>query len=73
VVKEQVDVILGGKKRTDPAVKHEVGLHGPLDGLGDLRAGGLNQIAQLATDRSLPVTQRVDVVIDPFVGLVART
>ena len=41
-LEEQIDVVLGGEKRVYVAIKHEVGLDGSLDGLGDLEVGGVN-------------------------------
>jgi hypothetical protein len=35
-------MILSGEQRAYVAIKHEVGLHGPLDCLGDIRVGGMN-------------------------------
>jgi hypothetical protein len=57
-------VVLDGEQRAHVALEYEVRLDGSLDGLADLRVGGVNQIPQFATDRLLPVGERVDVVID---------
>ena len=65
-------MVLGTEQRAYVAINHKVGPHAPLDGLGHPRVGGVNQIAELATHRLLPLGQRVDVVIDPLVGLVPR-
>jgi hypothetical protein len=71
-VYEQVDVVLSRQKRACGAIEHEVGLHGPLDSLGHLGIGGVNEIAQLAADRVLLVGEQFDVDVDPVVGLITR-
>src|SRR5205823_7967163 len=67
VVEEHVDVVLGGQQRADVALQHEVRLPGALDGLLDLRVGGVHQVAYLPADVTLPVGQRVDVGVDPWI------
>src|SRR6266700_2625211 len=62
VVEEQVDVVLGGEQRADVSLEYEVGLHGALDRLGQLRVGSVDQVAQTLAKLPLPWWQRVDVV-----------
>ena len=73
VVEEQVDVIFGGEKRAHVALEHEVRLHRPLDRLDHFPVRSVDQVAQPATDRLLPVGKRVDVIVDTRVSLIART
>jgi hypothetical protein len=70
VVEEQVDVVLGGEEGTDVAVEHEVRLHAPLDHLGELGVGLVDQVAELCADLLLPVGQSGDVVVDLRIALV---
>src|SRR5207302_9085547 len=64
VVEEHVDVGLRGEQGADVALQDEVRLPGALDGLGDLGVGGVDQVADLATDGRLPLGQGVDVRVD---------
>src|SRR5215211_8392280 len=68
VIEEDVDVVLGRQQGANVALQDEVGLAGPLDGLGHLRVGGMDQLADLAADGLLPVGQGVDVGVDARVG-----
>jgi hypothetical protein len=54
-------------QRADVALQHEVRLLGPLDGFGDLRVGGVDQVADLAADGLLPIGQGNDVGIDTWI------
>jgi hypothetical protein len=72
VVEKQIDVVLRGEERARVPLQHEVGPHGPLDRLHQFRVGGVDHTAKPAADRPLPVGERVDVVVDTGVGLIAR-
>ena len=58
-------MVLGGEQRGDVALEDEVRLNGPLDCLGDLGVGLVEEVTNLVADRLLPLGQRVDVVVDP--------
>src|SRR5205807_3955407 len=68
VVQEHVDVVLGRQQGADVSLQHEVRLPGALDGFGYVLVDAMNQFANLATDRLLPIGQRFDVGINPRVG-----
>src|SRR4029453_19577327 len=72
VVEEDVDVVLRRQQGGDVALQDEIGLPGALVGLDHLWVGGVDQVADLAADRLLPVGQRVDVRVDTRVGRVAH-
>lgn len=61
-------MVLDRQQRADVAVQHEVRLVGALDGLGDLRVGGVDQVAHVAADGLLPARQGVDVSVNARVG-----
>src|SRR6266700_1101732 len=64
VVHEHVDVVLSGQQRADVSVEHDVGLPGPLDRLGDLGIGGMNEFPDLPADFLLPSWKCVDIGVD---------
>src|SRR4029453_19429232 len=72
VVEEDVDGVLRRQQGGDVALQDEIGLPGALDGLDHLWVGGVDQVADLAADRLLPVGQRVDVRVDTRGGRVAH-
>src|SRR2546425_3969098 len=71
VVDEHVDVVLGPEQRADVAVQGEVRLPGPLDGLDDVRVGGVHQGSHPTTDVLLPAREGLDVRVDPGVDPVS--
>ncbi len=60
-------MILRGQERADVALEHEVRLPRALDRLDNVRVGEVDQLADRATDGLLPLGQRVDVGVDPWV------
>ena len=67
VVEEDVDVILGRQQGADVALQHEVRTVGVLDRFSDLWVGGVDQIADLAADRLLPIGEGLDVGVNSWV------
>src|SRR5215831_16693693 len=61
VVEEDVDVVLRGEQGTDVVQQHEIRLAAPLDGLGNLRVGSVDQVTDLPTDVLLPAGQAIDI------------
>ena len=61
-------MVLGRQQGADVALKHEVRTVGVLDRFGDLGVGGVDQIADLAADRLLPIGQGIDVGVNAWVG-----
>ena len=57
VIQEDVDMVLRRQQGGDVALENEVWTVGALDGLGDLRIGCVDQIADLTADGLLPVGQ----------------
>jgi hypothetical protein len=66
-------VVPGRQQRTDIPLQYEVRLPGALDGFGDLGVRLVDQVADLATDRLLPIGQGGDVVVDSRIGLVVQS
>jgi len=64
VVEEHIHVVPGRQQGADVAVQDEVRLDGAFDGLDYSRVRGVHQIADLLTDRLLPLGQNVDVRVD---------
>ena len=62
-------MVLRGQQRADVALEHEVGLHGPLDRLADLRISRVREFPNLPADLLLPGGQRVDVGVHPRIPL----
>jgi hypothetical protein len=50
------------------ALQDKAGAVGALDGLGDLRVGGVDQLAHLSAEGSLPAGQDIDTGIDSRAG-----
>ena len=64
VIHEDVDVVLRGEQRADIAIEVEMGLDGVLDLLEHIGIGRVEELADLLADLSLPLGQRIDVVVD---------
>ena len=65
-------MVLGRQQGADVALEDEVRAVGELDGLGDLRIGGVHQITDLAADGLLPVRQGIDVGVDAWISTVGH-
>src|SRR4051794_22227894 len=72
VVEEHVHVVLRGQQRADVAVKDEIRLDAPFDRLADFGVGGVHELADLTADVLLPRRERVDVLVDAGLALVAH-
>lgn len=72
VVDEDVDVILGREERANVAVKHEVRELGALDGFDHLWVGGVDEVANLATDCFLPRGERDDIGVNARIVGITR-
>jgi hypothetical protein len=70
VIEKEVDVILGRQNCTDVAMQDEIRLGSALDGLGYLWIDGMDEIAHLLADPSLPGREAIDVSIDSGIGVV---
>jgi len=65
-------MILRREQRADVAIEDEVGLHGTLDRLRDVRVNRVDEFAHLPADVLLPFGQDLDVGIDSGIGVVAH-
>ena len=65
-------MILGRQQRADVASQHEVWPVRALDGFGNLRVSGVNQVTDLPADGLLPAGKTTDVRVDAGVGAVCH-
>src|SRR5260370_34803291 len=72
VVDENGEMILSSEQRAYIAIQRKIGSLGALDGLGNVRVGGVHQISHLAAHLLLPARESLNVVVDAGVGLVCK-
>src|SRR5215472_8147752 len=61
-------MIFGSEQRADVPVEHEVGLPGPLDGLGNIRVCRMDEVPDLTADCLLPIRKGRDIGVDTRVS-----
>src|SRR5207249_5397171 len=72
VVQKNIDVVLRRQKRADVALQHEIRTVRALDRFDNVFVGGVDQLADFATNRLLPIGQRIDVCVNTRIGRVGN-